>query len=303
MQSRYYDERRAQSRAPIYMNPYASPYAMMPPPFSERDVRVGEPPVWGVPSIPMPVTMPQMPQMPPHMAAMYGGMYPYMASAGMPAPSMGYHVPPDCYRTHPYDVPAPNTRVSQRKPSGTRSDSDDRRDRGEGQTPRGRPSNVYQPLLDFPSDPDVRGFEDYKKKWDQGERHEPESTNGWGPQASVRYDPLLMWSKVPEPAQAQHTSTSPIKRSSSPIKQEYGISETPEQRSDEMQVVEPHVPPAYDTSNPSSPPPDSTTIGIRGRVYPDRDRSLSPIPSFKATIEDEYDWMRYKRDDRFRFTM
>ncbi|KAI8824434.1 uncharacterized protein EV422DRAFT_320398 [Fimicolochytrium jonesii] len=63
-----------------------------------------------------------------------------------------------------------------------------------------------QGAADFLPDPDVRGFDEYKMRWDLAEdglngkdAAAFKEGKGWGPQPEIIFDPLLMWRRTPDP--------------------------------------------------------------------------------------------------------
>ncbi|KAJ3169163.1 hypothetical protein HDU88_000956 [Geranomyces variabilis] len=130
-----------------------------------------------------------------------------------------------------------------------------------------------RPIHDYPPDPDVRGFDEYKQKWDDLERHKrfEKDVVGWGPTPKIEFDPLLMWN-TPEISQA--IGSPKVKREpgikSEPV--EYSYDKYTHERSNRFQSDN-HVPPAYDEEHIPSP---AAAVGSHGRAGDERDRSVSP---------------------------
>ncbi|KAI8589007.1 hypothetical protein BDZ88DRAFT_419993 [Geranomyces variabilis] len=130
-----------------------------------------------------------------------------------------------------------------------------------------------RPIHDYPPDPDVRGFDEYKKKWDDLDRHKrfEKDVVGWGPTPKIEFDPLLMWN-TPEISQA--IGSPKVKREpgikSEPVEYSYG--KYTHERSNRFQSDN-HVPPAYDEEHIPSP---AAAVGSHGRAGDERDRSVSP---------------------------
>ncbi|TPX72400.1 hypothetical protein SpCBS45565_g00514 [Spizellomyces sp. 'palustris'] len=301
MQSRFFDDRSR--RGSMFGDPYGRGYPSVPASFDERDYRPAA--GWGGPPVPMGPPQLGPPQMP-----FYGGGGQTFFASGYPGMNMGFAGGPErfghpVYETQPTMAPYSGSRPTMRSGYGPRYELEVGRDQlweRERERDRGRPSNYNAPLLDFPPDPDVRGFEEYKLRWDQTTPKPREtSVQGWGPPPQIKYDPLLMWSREGEPSRTSSTTIpSPARDTQIKIEQSGDkfrrLYDYPEYVQERFEVTDAHVPPAYHVSE-TDIPPNVGPIGTHGRANADRDRSLSPVQTY-TSLKDEYSAMRYKRENR-----
>ncbi|KAI8907601.1 hypothetical protein DFJ77DRAFT_474601 [Powellomyces hirtus] len=281
--SYFYDESRPQGRAPIMADPYGRGYAMVPGPFDERDfVRDG--PGWGGPmGPPMPF---------------YGGGGGGMGFYGGGAFPPGFHGRPEHWESRSFGSGRPGATMRSgyggNHESGPPRDPQfwERKERLRGGS-----------LVDFPPDPDVRGFDEYKRRWDEVDRNarfDDQEVAGWGPEPEVKYDPLLMWSVTPD------ESTPQTKVKAEPaIKPEpvgYSFSDYhagTQERHNRFESSDAHVPPAYDEQTDTDIPPPAAAVGTHGRANDQRERSISPPPPARSEYDDDFDLQAYKRRTRY----
>ncbi|KAJ3187847.1 hypothetical protein HDU85_006240 [Gaertneriomyces sp. JEL0708] len=340
---------------PPYEDPFGRPgYPGAPYVKDERDFGRPSAPTWGAPPLHRPATGPAY--FPGPTTAPTPGFYPSHPFTGAPAysatpfstsPGLDRALPPSPYDSHArlapsyggglgrgpprgpgyggmlaYEsgyAPEPRSSFTYKGEFGNDSKASWDAKPRDGWDQRDRRGSYNAPLLDFPADPDVRGFEDYKKRWDDiaaasDVKSKRSTAEGWGPEPDIKYNPLLMWSPAVEPSNTEPerhwkdelTPGIELKGSSFPTSPtDGGLNGWNSAARGSYDVTNLRMSPAAYAhgSMPVSAelmPAIIGPIGTHGRAgMNERERSLSPV---RRPMRSEYEPIgsgRYKREDRF----